>query len=78
MWSVEAPYQLVQQVVRRHSGGRLTPHALRHAFAVAWLSQGWIPETGLMAHRRVVKHRHAGDLHDGRTLTFSRRMSIVG
>ena len=47
LWSVQDPYQLVRQVVRRHSKGTLTPHSLRRAFAVRWLARGG-SETGLM------------------------------
>jgi integrase len=47
LWSVGAPYQLVRQVVRRHSRGTLTPHGLRRRFAVAWLLKGG-SETSLM------------------------------
>ena len=44
---MQDPYQLVRQVVRRHSKGTLTPHSLRRAFAVRWLARGG-SETGLM------------------------------
>lgn len=47
LWSVGAPYQLVRQVVRRHSKNILTPHSLRRSFAVRWLARGG-SETGLM------------------------------
>ncbi len=47
LWSVQDPYQLIRQVVRRHSKGTLTPHSLRRAFAVRWLGRGG-SETGLM------------------------------
>ena len=47
LWSVQDPYQLVRRAVRQHSKGTLTPHALRRAFAVRWLSKGG-SETSLM------------------------------
>ena len=47
VWSSEAPYLLVRQVVGRHSKGTLTPHSLRRAFACTWLSKGG-SETSLM------------------------------
>ena len=47
LWSVDAPYQLVRQAVRRHSKGTLTPHSLRRSFACAWLAKGG-SETSLM------------------------------
>lgn len=47
LWSVTEPYQLIRQVVRRHSDNTLTPHALRRAFAVSWLLRGG-SETSLM------------------------------
>jgi integrase len=37
---VQHPEQLITKTVRTLSGGRLTPHSLRRAFAVSWLSQG--------------------------------------
>jgi integrase len=40
LWSVGDPYSLVKQCVRRHSGGAITPHQLRRAFAVRWLLAG--------------------------------------
>jgi len=40
LWSVTDPYSLVKAALRRHSGGSITPHALRRAFAVRWLTQG--------------------------------------
>jgi integrase len=40
LWSVSDPYSLVGAVVLRYSKGTLRPHALRRAFAVAWLERG--------------------------------------
>ena len=40
LWRVSDPYGLVGKVVKRHSRGALSPHALRRAFAVAWLDKG--------------------------------------
>ena len=39
-WCVGNPYELVNAVVQRHSGGALRAHALRRAFAVRWLERG--------------------------------------
>ncbi len=47
LWCVEDQYSLVKCVVKRHSRGELTPHALRRRFAVTWLLQGG-SETSLM------------------------------
>lgn len=38
LWAVQHPYSLVREVVSRHSKGTLTPHSLRRAFAVSWLT----------------------------------------
>lgn len=40
LWASRNPYELVGQVVERCSGATLSPHALRRAFAVEWLSKG--------------------------------------
>ena len=40
LWSVGDPYSLVRQAVKRHSRGQLSPHAIRRAFAVRWLTNG--------------------------------------
>ena len=63
LWNVTAPYQLVRQVVRRHSRGTLTPHALRRTFAVCWLCKGG-SETSLM--------RLAGSTSRGMIVLYSR------
>jgi integrase len=47
LWSVNDPYSLIKAAVRRHSGGTLTPHTMRRAFAVNWLLKGGT-EVGLM------------------------------
>jgi integrase/recombinase XerC len=47
LWSVGDPYSLVRMVVQRHSKGTLTPHSMRRAFAVRYLSRGG-SETSLM------------------------------
>jgi integrase len=47
LWGPRATEALVRQVVKVHSKGRYTPHALRRAFAVRWLAKGG-SESGLM------------------------------
>jgi integrase len=47
LWSVTDPYSLVRAATARHSRGELSPHKLRRAFAVSWLSRGGT-ETSLM------------------------------
>lgn len=49
LWSVGDPYSLVKQCVKRHSAGGITPHQLRRAFAVRWLTKG-LSEVSLMRH----------------------------
>jgi integrase len=47
LWRSTDPSSVVRAVVARHSNNRLTPHALRRAFAVRWLRNGG-SEVGLM------------------------------
>ena len=47
LWSVKDTYGLIKSVCLRHSGGKVTPHQARRAFAIRWLERGG-SESGLM------------------------------
>lgn len=47
LWSCADPYSLVNAACLRHSRNTLRAHAMRRAFAVAWIAKGG-SETGLM------------------------------
>ena len=47
LWAVQDPYSLIKVVCRRHSGGVVSPHQFRRAFAIKWLERAG-SESGLM------------------------------